>query len=56
MTQYINATVFTGDEWLTDASVRVANGRIQEITTTPVTTEETTSIDLEGDYLDSGPD
>lgn len=54
MTQYTNATVFTGEEWLTGASVRVANGRIQEVTTTPVTTEHTTVIDLEGDYLIPG--
>lgn len=54
MIQYNNATVFTGDEWLTGASVRVANGRIQEITTTSTATEEATIIDLEGDYLIPG--
>ena len=54
MIQYNNATVFTGEEWLTGASVRVANGRIQEVTTMPVTTGETTVIDLEGDYLIPG--
>ena len=54
MTYYTNATVFTGEEWLTGASVRVENGRIQEVTTTPVATEQATSIDLEGDYLIPG--
>ena len=54
MTYYTNATVFTGDEWLTGASVGVENGRIQEVTTTPVATEQATSIDLEGDYLIPG--
>lgn len=54
MIQYNNATLFTGDEWLTGASVRVANGRIQEVTTTSTATEEATIIDLEGDYLIPG--
>ncbi|MBD2699319.1 N-acetylglucosamine-6-phosphate deacetylase [Spirosoma sp. BT702] len=53
MTQFINATVFTGDEWLTNASVRVDNGRIQEITTGP-TSSGGDVIDLEGDYLVPG--
>lgn len=54
MIYYTNATVFTGEEWLTGAFVRVANGRIQEVTTTPTATEGTTIIDLEGDYLVAG--
>jgi N-acetylglucosamine-6-phosphate deacetylase len=54
MIQYTNATVFTGEEWLTGASVRVANGRIQEVTTELTTLEKTTVIDLEGDYLIPG--
>lgn len=58
MTQFINATVFTGDEWLTHASVRIENGRIQEVTSsTPVnfsTDTDDTIIDLDGDYLIPG--
>ncbi|GAB3948467.1 N-acetylglucosamine-6-phosphate deacetylase [Spirosoma harenae] len=56
MIQFINATVFTGDEWLSNASVRIDNGRIQEVTTNltgSVTTDEST-IDLAGDYLIPG--
>lgn len=56
MTYFINATVFTGDDWLTGASVSIANGRIQAITT--VTTggddETDTVVDLNGDYLVPG--
>ena len=53
MNQFINATVFTGDEWLSNASVRTDNGRIQEISTSEATTvpDGTTIIDLDGDYL-----
>lgn len=53
MTQFINATVFTGNEWLSNASVRIANGRIQEISTSDLTTSpaDPTTIDLNGDYL-----
>ena len=55
MTQYINATVFTGDEWLTGASVRVDNGRIGEILTDNTTVSDAaTIIDLNGDYLIPG--
>ena len=56
MTYFINATVFTGDDWLTDASVSIANGRIQAITTAPTegTDENDTVVDLDGDYLVPG--
>ncbi|WP_080057034.1 N-acetylglucosamine-6-phosphate deacetylase [Spirosoma aerolatum] len=55
MNQFINATVFTGDEWLTDATVRVENGRIQEITTANnLSTDSASSIDLAGDCLIPG--
>ncbi len=33
MTHFINATVFTGDDWLTGASVSTANGWIQTVAT-----------------------
>ncbi|MVM28728.1 N-acetylglucosamine-6-phosphate deacetylase [Spirosoma sp. HMF4905] len=53
MNQFINATVFTGEEWLSNASVRIDNGRIQEISTAETSTESSdpTVIDLNGDYL-----
>ncbi|QDK78901.1 N-acetylglucosamine-6-phosphate deacetylase [Spirosoma sp. KCTC 42546] len=53
MNQFINATVFTGDEWLSNGSVRTDNGRIQEISTAETTSvpNGTTIIDLNGDYL-----
>ena len=57
MNQFINATVFTGDEWLTGASVRIENGRIQEVTTSYVAAEgadNVTITDLDGDYLIPG--
>ena len=54
MTHFINATVFTGEEWLTDASVRVDNGLIHELSTAVTTTANETIIDLEGDYLIPG--
>ncbi len=54
MIQYINATVFTGDEWITGASVRVSNGRIQEISTDNTPSNDATIIDLTGDYLIPG--
>ena len=56
MTQFHNATVFTGDEWLANASVRTENGRIQDVTTAsvPVTSTDEISIDLAGDYLIPG--
>ena len=56
MTYFINATVFTGDDWLTDASVSIANGRIQVITTAASegTDENDTVVDLDGDYLVPG--
>ncbi|GAB4046288.1 N-acetylglucosamine-6-phosphate deacetylase [Spirosoma litoris] len=53
MNQFSNATVFTGEEWLSNASVRIDNGRIQEISTaeTFVDSSDPTVIDLNGDYL-----
>ncbi|MVM41767.1 N-acetylglucosamine-6-phosphate deacetylase [Spirosoma sp. HMF3257] len=53
MTQFINATVFTGDEWLSNASVRIDNGRIQELSTAETLTESSDPdvIDLNDDYL-----
>ncbi|GAB4037442.1 N-acetylglucosamine-6-phosphate deacetylase [Spirosoma gilvum] len=56
MNQFINATVFTGDEWLTNAYIRVENGRIQEIATTSdnLSADSESIIDLEGDYLIPG--
>ncbi|GAB2581891.1 N-acetylglucosamine-6-phosphate deacetylase [Spirosoma areae] len=54
MNQFINATVFTGDEWLTGASVRVDNGRIQDISTGQLMVSGETAIDLNGDYLIPG--
>jgi N-acetylglucosamine-6-phosphate deacetylase len=52
MTQFINATVFTGDEWLSGASVRVENGRIQDVSSTNKSfVSDESSIDLNGDYL-----
>jgi N-acetylglucosamine-6-phosphate deacetylase len=56
MTYFINATVFTGNDWLTGASVGIDNGRIQTLstTTTEGTDETDTVIDLNGDYLIPG--
>ncbi|MBD2752768.1 N-acetylglucosamine-6-phosphate deacetylase [Spirosoma validum] len=55
MNQFINATVFTGEEWLPNASVRIDNGRIQEITTATFTgPDDETVVDINGDYLISG--
>ncbi len=54
MTQFINATVFTGEEWLTGASVRVSNGRIEGISTDNTQSADATTIDLNGDYLIPG--
>ncbi len=54
MNQFINATIFTGDEWLTNASVRTANGRIQEILTDSSFSNQETAIDIQGDYLIPG--
>lgn len=50
-----NATVFTGEEWLTNATVRMDNGRILEISTDPVADgSEHERMDLHGDYLVPG--
>lgn len=58
MIQFINATVFTGDDWLTNATVRIDNGRIQEVTSesSPLkaTADNVTVVDLNGDYLIPG--
>ena len=64
MTYLINATVFTGDGWLTGASVGFDNGRIHTITTADEVGEDTslgsghnetdTIVDLNGDYLVPG--
>ena len=64
MIYFINATVFTGDDWLTGASVGIGNGRIQTITTADVVgqtithgignDETDTVVDLNGDYLVPG--
>ena len=56
MTHFINATVFTGTDWLTGASVSTDNGRIQTVTTShdEGTDETDTVIDLNGDYLVPG--
>jgi len=55
MNRFINATVFTGSGWLTNATVLTDNGRIQEITTAkPAGNEADTVVDLKGDYLVPG--
>lgn len=52
MIQFINATVFTGEDWLPNASVRVDNGRIQGITSSSIVeAADETIIDINGDYL-----
>ncbi|AKD56124.1 N-acetylglucosamine-6-phosphate deacetylase [Spirosoma radiotolerans] len=54
---FTNAHLFTGTEWLPNASVRIADDRIQEInpaTPVPSDDETTTVIDLKGDYLIPG--
>jgi N-acetylglucosamine-6-phosphate deacetylase len=51
MTLFYNATVFTGEEWVSGATVRVDNGQILEISTTTTKPIDETSLDLEGDYL-----
>ncbi|GAB4023597.1 N-acetylglucosamine-6-phosphate deacetylase [Spirosoma koreense] len=53
MIHFINATVFTGEDWLTNASVRVDQARIQEITQASLSEPATDSsvVDLAGDYL-----
>ncbi|QKZ14443.1 N-acetylglucosamine-6-phosphate deacetylase [Spirosoma sp. KUDC1026] len=55
MLQFIHATVFTGDQWLTNATVRVAKGRIQDVLTSSDPADATDeTIDLAGDYLVPG--
>lgn len=48
-----NATVFTGDSFLSGASVRISDGYIQEISENVniPATDSATVIDLQGDYL-----
>jgi len=47
-----NATVFTGFEFIPNAFVRIASGRIQEVSTSPLSGQNT--IDFQGDYLVPG--
>ncbi|MFD2570680.1 N-acetylglucosamine-6-phosphate deacetylase [Spirosoma soli] len=58
MNYFVNATVFTGVEWLTGASVRVDNSRIQEVSTANIVLSDVPDnasiIDLNGDYLVPG--
>lgn len=54
MHQFQNATVFTGEEWLPGASVRIDNGRILEISTSDLTATGEPVTDLDGDYLIPG--
>ncbi|GAB3885283.1 N-acetylglucosamine-6-phosphate deacetylase [Spirosoma agri] len=51
-----NATVFTGESFLSGASVRVVNGQIKEVSETALTVgaDESAPIDLDGDYLIPG--
>lgn len=56
--QYIlfqNATVFTGSEFIDNAVVRIANGRIQTVSdASPNDSGAATVVDLAGDYLIPG--
>ncbi len=56
MNYFINATVFTGEEWLTGVSVLVDNGRIQAVSAAdrPETANDVSVVDLNGDYLVPG--
>ncbi len=55
MNRFINATVFTGSGWLTNATVLTHNGRIQEITTADLSADDAdTVVDLQDDYLVPG--
>ncbi|QJW89722.1 N-acetylglucosamine-6-phosphate deacetylase [Spirosoma taeanense] len=49
-----NATLFTGETFLTGATVHVANGRIQEVADDIVPNDQATVVDLNGDYLIPG--
>ncbi|RYF47332.1 MAG: N-acetylglucosamine-6-phosphate deacetylase, partial [Cytophagaceae bacterium] len=54
---FTNAHLFTGTDWLPNASVRIENGRIQDInssTPTQYDLDKVTIIDLDGDYLIPG--
>lgn len=56
-TYFINATVFTGDAWLTKAMVRITDGQIQAVSTIEAVDNEAfgaTVVDLAGDYLVPG--
>lgn len=54
MIHLTNATVFTGHDWLTHASVRIDNGRTQEVTTGVIDANDADGIDFNGDYLVPG--
>ena len=54
MIHVTNATVFTGHDWLTNASIRIDNGRIQELTTGVLDQHDADIVDLNGDYLVPG--
>ena len=49
---FTNATVFTGTEVLANASVRIANGRIQDVFTGAASTPD--AVDLQGQWLVPG--
>ncbi len=49
---FTNATVFTGSDVLSGASVRIANGRIQEVLIGPV--NEPNAVDLQNQWLVPG--
>lgn len=49
---FTNATVFTGSDFLLNATVRVANGLVSEVLTEK--TNESDALDLRGDYLIPG--
>ncbi|CCH54708.1 N-acetylglucosamine-6-phosphate deacetylase [Fibrisoma limi BUZ 3] len=49
---FTNATVFTGFDFISNAFVRVANGRIQEVSASPLSAQE--PVDIQGDYLVPG--
>lgn len=55
-TLFRNATVFTGSQFLQNAHVRVAGGRITDVTTEPTVdaSADETVIDVNGDYLTPG--
>ena len=54
MIHVTNATVFTGHDWLTNASIRIDNGHIQELTTGVLDQHDADIVDLNDDYLVPG--